>query len=93
MKREILCVECSRKTAKIKTRDLYITAEDVEKAGGAFELPLPIPEDVKKVSGNALDTFHCDLCNVIIEKGEYCVARSIIGNGQIYTPWEHDYVK
>ena len=93
MKQEILCMDCNRETSVIKTEDLIITAEDVENAGGAITLPLPIPEDIKKVSGNALKTFRCDLCNCIIEKGEYCVARSIIGYKQIYKPWEHDYVK
>lgn len=93
MKREILCVECSRETSIIKPEDLEITTEDVEKAGGVITLPLPIPEEVKKVFGEALDQFCCDFCNRIIEKGEYCVARSIIGYGQIYEPWEHDYVK
>ena len=93
MKQEILCMDCNRETSVIKTEDLIITAEDVENAGGAITLPLPIPEEIKKVSGNALKTFRCDLCNCIIEKGEQCVARSIIGYGQTYALWEHDYVE
>ena len=93
MKQEILCMKCNRETSVIKTEDLIITAKDVENAGGAITLPLPIPEDIKKVSGNALKTFRCDLCNCIIGKDERCVARSIIGYQQIYKPWEHNYVK
>ena len=93
MKQEILCVECNRETSVIKPEDLLITAEDVEKAGGAVSLPLPIPEENKKKGGNALRTFRCDLCNRVIEKGEYCIARSIIGYGQTYTPWESDYIE
>ena len=93
MKQEILCMDCSRETSVIKPDDLIITEKDVENAGGVIMLPLPIPEEIKKVSGNALDTFHCDLCNVIIEKGKYCVPRSIIGYRQTYVPWEHNYVR
>jgi len=91
MKREILCVECEKETRGIIAGD--ITAEDVKKAGGAISLPLPIPEEVKKVSGYALAPIRCDFCNRIIEEGEYCVARSIIGYGQTYTPWESRYIK
>lgn len=93
MKQEILCVECSRESSIIKTEDLLITAEDVEKAGGVITLPLPIPEQVKKLGGETLVQIRCDLCNRLIEKGEYCVARSIIGYGQTYTPWESQYIK
>ena len=93
MKQQILCLDCNRETSVIKPEDLIITDKDVENAGGVIVLPLPIPEEIKKVSGNALDTFYCDLCNVIIEKGKYCVARSIIGYGQVYKPWEHNYVR
>ena len=93
MKREVLCVDCSRETSVIKPEDLEITVDDVEKAGGSICLPLPIHEEVKKVSGEAITQFRCDLCNRLIEKGEYCIARSIIGYGQIYRPWEHDFVK
>jgi hypothetical protein len=93
MKQEILCMDCNRETSVIKAEELIITAEDVENAGGVITLPLPIPEDIRKVSGNALDMFHCDLCNSIIEKGEYCVARSIVGYGQTYKPWEHNFVE
>ncbi|MCK4526288.1 hypothetical protein KAW18_02855 [candidate division WOR-3 bacterium] len=93
MKQEILCVECSRETGMIKTEDLRITAEDVEEAGGVIVLPIPLPEEKRKVYGEALEQFHCDLCNHKIEKGEECVARSIIGYGQVYKPWEHNYVR
>ena len=93
MKREILCVDCSRETSIIKPEDLLIYAEDVEKAGGVITLPLPIPEQVKKLGGEAFVQLRCDLCNRTIEKGEWCIARSIIGYGQTYTPWESQYIK
>ena len=93
MKREILCSDCNRESSVLKPEDLKITAKDVEKAGGVIELPLPIPEEVKKKGGNALKTFRCDLCNRVIEKGEYCIARSIIGYGQHYISWESDYIE
>jgi len=93
MKREILCSDCNKETSVIKLEDLLITTEDVEKAGGVIELPLPIPEEIKKKGGIAFRTLRCDLCNRIIEKGEYCIARSIIGYRQIYTPWESDYIE
>ena len=93
MKQEILCVDCNRETSVIKPEDLEISSEDVEKAGGTIYLPIPLPEEIRKVYGEALEQFRCDLCNKVIEKGERCVARSIIGYGQIYKPWERDYVK
>ena len=93
MKQEILCVDCSRETGMIKTEDLEITAEDVEKAGGVIILPLPIPEQVKKLGGEALMQLRCDVCNRLIERGEHCITRSIIGYEQTYTPWESQYIE
>jgi ribosomal protein S27E len=93
MKREILCIDCNRETSVIKAKDMRITAEDIEKEGGSILLPPLLPEEIKKVFGSASNVFCCDLCNRIIEKGERCVARSIIGYGQIYKPWEHNYVR
>ena len=93
MKQEILCLDCNREVSVIKLEELGITLDDVENAGGILYLPIPIPEEIKKVYSEALEQFRCDLCNCIIEKGESCVARSIIGYEQTYVPWEHNYVK
>ncbi len=90
MKREILCVNCNRETSILKAK--YLTFDDIEEAGGVVSLPPLIPEQIKKVGGEARMQLRCDLCNRIIEKGEYCVARSIIGYAQIYTPWESQYI-
>jgi len=93
MKKEILCIDCNRETSGINLRNLLITAEDVEEAGGAIISPPPIPEEVRKVGGKALIQLRCDICNRVIEEGEYCVARSTIGYGQTYSPWELKYIK
>ena len=93
MKQEILCSDCNKEVSVIKPEDLEITSEDVEKAGGTIYLPIPLPEEIRKVYGEALEQFRCDLCNKVIEKGESCVARSIIGYRQTYVPWEHNYVR
>ena len=92
MKREIICSDCNIETRGIKPKDLLINNEDVENAGGLVLLPVPLPEEIKKVYGRALTQLHCDLCNGIIEKGEYCVARSIIGYKQNYIPWEFQFI-
>jgi len=90
MKREILCANCNRETSILKAK--YLTFDDIEEAGGVISLPPSIPEEIKKVGGEARMQLQCDLCNRTIEKGEYCVARSIIAHGQVYTPWEVQYI-
>ena len=90
MKREILCANCNRETSILKAK--YLTFEDIEEMGGVISLPLPISEQVKKVGGEARMQLQCDLCNRTIEKGEYCVAISIIGHGQQYAHWESHYI-
>lgn len=95
MKCDILCIKCYKDAllaSAIHPKDLIITEEDFG-GNGYFELPLPIPEERKYHCGQALREFQCDLCGKPIVEDEECVARTIIGYGQTYVSWEHDYVK
>lgn len=96
MKCDILCIKCyghSLLASAIHPKDLYICVSDVEKAGGCINLPLPIPEERKYVHGQALRDVQCDICGKPIVEDEECVARTIIGYQQEYTPWEKGFVQ
>ena len=79
MKREILCEDCTRETMS-------------DWKEGQIQ-PLPLPERIKKVYGVARKVFHCDLCNAVIQKGDRCTARSIVGYRQAYFTWEEDFIE
>lgn len=98
MKCDILCIPCYKRSllaSAIHPKDLYITEEDIEKTGiGVFKLPLPVPGEKRKyVNGQALRDFLCDVCNKEIKKDEECVARTLTGYQQKYTPWEERFIQ
>jgi len=97
MKCDILCIPCYKRSllaSAIHPKDLIITSEHIDKTGkGYLELPLPIPEEVKYVTGQALRQFQCDLCGQSIDKDEECVARTLTGYRQKYVPWEERVIR
>lgn len=50
-------------------------------------------EEVVKVRGVALRDFVCDSCAIPVLQGSLCTAVSVLGRGQVYYEWEHDYLQ
>jgi len=77
MKREILCKACAENQKEKVTHE-----------------PDDCFYDEKCIEkwGKALHNYYCDLCGNIIKKGEACLARSLIGIGQTYFPWEEKFI-
>ena len=76
MKQEILCKSCAKNQKERVTHE---------------------PDDCYNEKciekwGEALHNYYCDLCGNIIKKGEACLARSLIGIGQTYFPWEEEFI-
>lgn len=82
MKREIFCLECGHRLGLINP---VATVSGLDAAMAA-------QEKIVKVYGKLRVSCRCDFCAKDLTAGTQACCQSIVGIGQQYYKWEHEYI-